>query len=335
MVYFIVAGLLGLSALFSGLTLGLMSLGSHDLKRKMTAGDPRAKRIYPVRKRGNLLLVTLLVGNVASISTLSLFLESVSGGVIAGLLTTFLITVFGEIIPQAIFSRYAMALGSRTAWLVRIILFVFYPVAAPLAWMLDKVLGEELPTIYSRTELMGILEEHGGSTLKHDEERIARGALTFSEKTIREIMTPRSMVTGIEQDRILDPDTVEDLRLSGYSRFPVYDESLDQVTGILYAQQLIDPAMRGKPVEQVKSTAVYFVNENSTLNHALNAFIKTKNHLFMVVNQFSEFVGVVSIEDVIEEILGVEIVDEFDKYANVRAVAEKSSATNGPRRRAL
>ena len=324
MIYIVVLALLVLSALFSGLTLGLMSLGPHELKRKMALGDVRAKRIYSVRKRGNLLLVTLLVGNVAAISTMSLVLESVTSGVVAGLLTTFLITIFGEILPQAVFSRYAMMLGSRAAWLVHLILFLFYPVAAPLAWLLDKVLGEELPTMYSRKELMGILEEHGGNTLKKDEERIARGALTFSDKHIRDIMTPRSMVTGIEQDRILDASTIEDLRLSGYSRFPVYDESFDRVTGILYSQQLIDPASKGKEVSKVASENVFFVNEDARLDHALNAFIKTKNHLFMVVNQFSEFVGVIAIEDVIEEILGVEIVDEFDKYTNVRAVAEKS-----------
>jgi len=326
MIYIVVLALLTASALFSGLTLGLMSLGPHELKRKMALGDVRARRIYAVRKRGNLLLVTLLVGNVAAISTMSLFLESISGGLIAGILTTLLITIFGEILPQAIFSRYAMLMGSRLAWIVQILLFIFYPIAAPLAWLLDKALGEELPTMYSRKELMGILEEHGGNTLKKDEERIARGALTFGDKTIQEIMTPRSMVTGIEQDQILDAKTIEKLRISGYSRFPVYDETFDQVTGILYSQQLIDPTIRGKAVSKVASKNVFFVNEDARLDHALNAFIKTKNHLFMVVNQFSEFVGVIAIEDVIEEILGVEIVDEFDKYANVRAVAEKIAA---------
>ncbi len=323
MVYIIVLALLGFSALFSGLTLGLMSLGPHALKRKMALGDSRARRIYAVRKRGNLLLVTLLVGNVAAISTLSIFLDHISSGVVAGLLTTGLITVFGEILPQAVFSRFAMSLGAQTAWLVRIAMFILYPVTAPLAWVLDKTLGEELPTIYSRKELVGILEEHGGSTLKRHEERIARGALTFSEKKIVEIMTPRSMVTGIEQDLVLTDKTIDDLRKSGYSRFPVYDENLDHVTGILYSQQLIDPATHGKAVEVVCNKKIYFVNEDANLDHALNAFIKTKNHLFMVVNQFSEFVGIVAIEDVIEEILGVEIVDEFDKYSNVRAVAEK------------
>jgi metal transporter CNNM len=330
-VYVVVLALLGLSALFSGLTLGLMSLGPHMLKRKMALGDWRARRIYAVRKHGNLLLVTLLVGNVAAISTLSIFLDHIAPGVIAGLLTTGLVTVFGEILPQAVFSRFAMNLGAQTAWLVRIVMFVLYPVAAPLAWILDKTLGEELPTIYSRKELVGILEEHGGSTLKRHEERIARGALTFSEKKIEQIMTPRSMVTGIEQDRVLDTKTIDELRKSGYSRFPVYDENLDHVTGMLYAQQLIDPACHGKAVAEVCNKTVYFVNEEANLDHALNAFIKTKNHLFMVVNQFSEFVGIVGIEDVIEEILGVEIVDEFDKYSNVRAVAEKLSEQRAPK----
>jgi metal transporter CNNM len=323
MIYVLVFGLLCLSALFSGLTLGLMSLGPHELKRKAEYGDIRAKKIYAVRRRGNLLLVTLLVGNVASISSVSIVLNSIAPGVVAGLLTTVLVTVFGEIAPQAVFSRFAMEIGARTAWLVHIIMIVLYPVAAPLAWILDKSLGDELPTIYSRKELVGILREHGGNILKSDEERIARGALTFSEKKITEVMTPRFMVTGIEQDRILDSATIDDLRRSGYSRFPVYDDSLDHVTGMLYAQQLIDPTNHNKTVVNVCTQNVYFVNEDASLDHALNAFIKTKNHLFMVVNQFSEFVGIIAIEDVIEEILGVEIVDEFDKYANVRAVAEK------------
>src|SRR5579863_10076458 len=104
MVYALVFGLLCLSALFSGLTLGLMSLGPHELKRKADLGDVRARRIYVVRRRGNLLLVTLLLGNVASISSVSIALNSVAPGIEAGLLTTALVTVFGEIAPQALFS---------------------------------------------------------------------------------------------------------------------------------------------------------------------------------------------------------------------------------------
>ena len=323
MVYVVVLALLGASALFSGLTLGLMSLNPHELKRKMRLGDRRATEVYSIRKKGNLLLVTLLLGNVATISCLSLYLESIYPSVVAGILATGLITVFGEIAPQAVFSRYALIIGASTAWIVRALMFVLYPVAGPMAWVLDKSLGEELPTMYSRNELVGILQEHRGNAIRSDEERIARGALTFSGKKITEVMTPRFMVTSIEQDRVLDSKTIDELRKTGYSRFPVYDDSMDHVTGMLYSQQLIDPKNHNKKVLEVCGKKVFFVNENASLDHALNAFIKTKNHLFMVVNEFSEFVGIIAIEDVIEEILGVEIVDEFDKYANVRAVAEK------------
>lgn len=323
----ITVALLGMSALFSGSTLGLMSLSPFELKRKMKLGDSRARRIYRVRRRGNLLLVTLLLGNVASISATSIFLESLIPGFLAGVVATILITIFGEIAPQAVFSRFAMTMGASTAWFIEIVMFVMYPVAAPLAYILDLALGEELPTIYSRKELVNILQEHGKHLeIRSDEERIARGALTFGEKQIEEVMTPRSMVKGIEQDQVLDGVTVADLMKSGHSRFPVYDDSLDHVTGMLYTNQLLDPANHNQPAKDVADHVVHFVNEGATLDHALNAFIKTKRHLFMVVNQFSEFVGIVSIEDVIEEILGVEIVDEFDKYSNVRAVAEKIGA---------
>ena len=103
--YLIIVLLLIFSALFSGLTLGLMSLSAPELKRKMSLGDRAAAKVYRVRRRGNLLLTTLLVGNVAINSTLSIFLGSIASGVIAGLIATALIFLFGEIIPQAYLSR--------------------------------------------------------------------------------------------------------------------------------------------------------------------------------------------------------------------------------------
>ena len=106
--YLIVIGLVILSGLFSGLTLGMFSLGLTDLHTKMKLGDKRAKRIYPVRKNGNLLLCTLLLGNVAVNSTMAVFLGEISSGVFAMLVSTGLIVVFGEIIPQATFTRFAL-----------------------------------------------------------------------------------------------------------------------------------------------------------------------------------------------------------------------------------
>ena len=124
MAYFIIVVLVLLSALFSGLTLGFFSLNRDDLQRKVKLKDAQAIKVYQVRKNGNLLLCTLLIGNVAVNSTLSIFLGSIASGFMAGLIATSLIVVFGEIIPQAAFSRYALILGSKLAWLVRLFIFV-------------------------------------------------------------------------------------------------------------------------------------------------------------------------------------------------------------------
>jgi len=113
MTYLIVVFLVLFSALFSGLTLGFFSLNKDDLERKAELGDKQAKKVYKIRKNGNLLLCTLLIGNVAVNSTLSIFLGSLASGFMAGLIATALIVVFGEIIPQAAFSRYALTLGAQ------------------------------------------------------------------------------------------------------------------------------------------------------------------------------------------------------------------------------
>ena len=150
MTYIVVIVLLVLSACFSGLNLGMMSLGPHDLKRKAEMGDKRAKKIYPVRKKGNLLLVTLLLGNVGVNAVIAIYMGSIASGVIAGIVSTLLITVFGEIFPQAVFSRFALEIGSRFVWLVKIFIFILYPIAAPLSFLLTK--SEYVPILSSPKE---------------------------------------------------------------------------------------------------------------------------------------------------------------------------------------
>jgi len=154
MEYVITLLLIGFSALFSGLTLGLMGLDVHELKRKAKLGDKNAIKIYPIRKHGNLLLATLLLGNVGVNSALSVFLGSIATGVVAGIVATALIFLFGEIIPQAVISRHALKFGAQTTWLVWIFLALLFPLTYPIAWVLNKMLGSEMPTIYSKHELI-------------------------------------------------------------------------------------------------------------------------------------------------------------------------------------
>lgn len=323
--YFIVIILILFSALFSGLTLGFFSLNNNDLKRKAELGDKLAKKVYKIRKNGNLLLCALLIGNVAVNSALSIFLGSIVSGFIACLAATFLIVIFGEIIPQAAFSRYALILGAKFAWLVKLFIIILFPICWPIAWILDRILGDEMPNIYSKTELVKIIEEHEDlkeSELDADEEKILKGALSYSDKITQEIMTPRTEVILLKYDQILDKKAVNKIKNSGHSRVPVYRKDCDDIIGILYVKDLIGEDLKNKTVEELYRKGVIFVDYNKGLDDLLNEFKKRKHHLFIVLNKFGGVSGIVTIEDVLEEIIGAEIMDEFDKYEDLQKVAK-------------
>jgi metal transporter CNNM len=264
---------------------------------------------------------------VAVISALSIVLDSVYHGLVAGILSTALITIFGEIIPQAVLARYALRLGAKFTGLVRVIMIILYPVCAPMAWVLDRVLGDELPTVYTKTELKRLLEEHRdhkNSEIDTDEVRIARGALSFGDRQIRDIMTPRSVASMIDANQLLDAATMAQLKKSGFSRIPVYrHNAADDIGGILYMKDLVGVDTAKKTAGKLARSKVYFVKLDDNLDDTLNAFLKTRNHLFVVIDEFAEVHGIVTIEDVLEEIIDREIADEFDRYDDMRKVARR------------
>ncbi len=324
--YIIVIVLVALSGLFSGLTLGLLSLDKNELKRKIELGDKYAEKVYPVRKKGNLLLCTLLLGNVAVNSTLAIFLGNIASGVMAGIIATALIVVFGEIIPQASFSRFALQVGAKTAWLVKIFMYLLFPICFPIAWVLDKVLGDEMATIYSKHELMKIVEEHESakeSEIESDETRIIKGALTFSDKIVEKIMTPRTMVYAIEKDEILDHKKLDEMRKLGFSRYPVYEKEIDNVIGVIFIKDLINIQKGIKADTICDKNKFLLATEDMTLDDLLDKFIKTKKHLAFVKDEYGGLSGVVCLEDVLEEIIKVEIVDEDDKVVDLRKAAKQ------------
>lgn len=324
--YLIIILLIAASALFSGLTLGLMGLDVYELQRKADLGDWRAKKVYPVRKQGNMLLTTLLLGNVAVNAALSIFLGSVASGLIAGLIATGLIFLFGEIIPQAVISRHALVFGARTAPLVRILMVIMAPISWPIAWTLDKVLGEEMQTIFSKKELVRVIEEHEDSPhsdIDEDEERILKGVLRFSDRKVRDVMTPNTVVHTLSLDAELNENAIRNLEATGFSRFPVYEDSPDNIIGILYLRELVGKT-KGS-VRELVYKKVDGVHESDKLDVTLNAFIKKRRHMFIVRDEFGGFEGVITIEDILEEIVGREIVDEDDVVVDMREKARKEA----------
>ncbi|MBL7058210.1 DUF21 domain-containing protein [Patescibacteria group bacterium] len=326
MTYIVILILVALSALFSGLTLGLLSLNVTDLERKAKLGNKDAEKILKVRKKGNFLLCTLLLGNVAVNSTLSIFLGTIASGVIAGFIATTLIVILGEIIPQATCSRHALAIGSKTTWLVQIFLFVGYPICYPLSLLLDKILGEELPTVWHKKELAEIIKYHEDSEkseVNADEERIMLGALSFSDKSVCDIITPKPVVFALEVNTALTPNVLSEIKKHGFTRVPIYEKTIDNIVGVLYTKDLIGSQDEKIIAEKYKKFNIFKVNEYMKLDVLMNQMIAKRNHLAFVYDEFASLIGIVTLEDVIEEVLGREIVDETDTIISMRDEARK------------
>lgn len=317
--------LLACSALFSGLTLGILSLNHYELKRKAQLGDKNAKIVYPIRALGHQLMVTLLIGNVIVNAAITSLLDTRLNGFIAVIITTIIVVLFGEILPMAYLRKFGLTVTARLAPLLNYFVYILSPVARPMGRMLDKWLGDEQPSIYSKEELYKILEEHRvseDSDIEEDEVRIVRHALSFGDKQVRNVMTPRKVVTMVSKDDEVGPIMIDELHKSGFSRFPVYvDNKQEDFVGTLYLRDVVTMKNQGK-VSDIMRKDVYYVHEEQSLDHALRAFLQTNHHLLLVVNTFEEFVGVITIEDVIEEIIGKNIQDEFDQHEDMRAVAK-------------
>lgn len=307
--------LLTLSGTYAGLTLSLFSLDLPTLERKAKLGDERAVKVYSIRKRGNLLLCALLLGNVTSYSVMAIFLGSLTSGVIAGIVATSSIFVFGEILPQAVFPRYALRIGSALYLLVWFTMIIYYPVAAPVAWLLDKILGDEPPVLWSKQELGEIIsyhEHYGEGIIDKDEKRILLGALSFSDKTVSFSMIPKHDVFYLRHDQILDDNMLDIIKQKGHGRIPICNDEENKVIGILYSKSLI--GMTGdqglSADEMCNKEHVILVKESMKLDNLYQILIQRKLHLAIVENEQNEFSGVVTLEDIFEEILRTELEDK-------------------------
>ncbi|XP_064101866.1 unextended protein-like isoform X2 [Macrobrachium nipponense] len=331
--------LLCLSGLFSGLNLGLMALDKTELKIVSNTGSPIEKRyakaIEPVRAHGNFLLCTLLLGNVLVNSSLTILLDELSTGLIAVIGSTIGIVIFGEIIPQAVCSRHGLAVGARTVWLVRVFMVITGPASYPISKILDLVLGEEIGSTYNRErlkELIRLQVTHDHIDLKTEEQNIICGALEFHKKTVGEVMTKLDDIYMLSVDACLDFNTINEMMQQGFSRVPVYEGERTNIVSVLFIKDLafIDPDDNTplKTLCQYYQNPLNFVFMDTTLDLMLKDFKEgSKGHMAFVqkinnegdCDPFYEVVGLVTLEDVIEELIQEEIVDETDVFTDNRS----------------
>ncbi|MEI6480928.1 MAG: CNNM domain-containing protein [Candidatus Saccharibacteria bacterium] len=306
--------LVGMSAICSGLNLSLMSLDLADLKRKAKLGDKRAKAVLPLRRNSHLSLVSILFTNVAVISTTSLTLEHRFSGLVAGIASTLLIVIFGEIFPQAIFVRQSLTFTAKLAPLLKAMIIITYPLSKPLQLLLDKLFKHQPGLLHSRQELGLIIAEHVNHTdseLDESEVEIIRGALSLSEKHVRNVMTPIRKTYHLSIDDIIDGDKIDEIKQKMYSRIPVFNKAMTECYGLVLMKDLVDIdfdetaiAVRDLTLHPTKP-----IGRMTALDTIFRRFIAARTHL-MPVTHGGKFCGIVTIEDVVEEIIGQEIEDE-------------------------
>eukprot|EP01116_Phalansterium_solitarium_P004515 TRINITY_DN15542_c0_g1_i1.p1 TRINITY_DN15542_c0_g1~~TRINITY_DN15542_c0_g1_i1.p1 ORF type:complete len:510 (+),score=193.81 TRINITY_DN15542_c0_g1_i1:156-1685(+) len=308
--------------MMSGLTIGLMSLDMMSLEILHKGGEPDeriyAGRIMPVVKRRHLLLVTLLLSNAAAMEALPIFLDRISTPIVAIVISVTMVLIFGEVIPQALCSRYGLAIGARMAWLVQVLMILLFIVAWPISKLLDLVLGAEHTDYFQRDELGVLVGLHGHEGhLTIDESTIIKGALAMKSKTVRDAMQPLTSVFMLDYSQPLSPDTLRRIRDKGHSRIPIYqgdNSQLENIRGILLLKGLLFADLSGRPqISQFELRDCLFFPASTELYDALNHFQTGRSHLAVVHSDGSnEVLGIVTLEDVIEELIQEEILDEED-----------------------
>ncbi|KAG7663088.1 MAM3 [[Candida] subhashii] len=316
---------------FAGLTLGLMGQDEVYLKVIATSGEPKerkhARKVLELIGRGkHWVLVTLLLSNVITNESLPIVLDNCLGGGWPAVVTsTVAIVIFGEIIPQSICVRYGLQVGALFAPFVLCLMYIMYPVAYPCALLLDHILGEDHGTVYKKSGLKTLVTLHrtmGVERLNQDEVTIISAVLDLKEKPVSSIMTPMERVYTMSADTLLDEKTVEEIFNAGFSRIPIHlpNEPYNFI-GMLLVRVLIsyDPEdalpVASFPLATLPETAL----DTSCLN-ILNYFQEGKSHMIVVSDHPGEptgAVGVLTLEDVIEELIGEEIVDESDVYIDI------------------
>uniref|UniRef100_A0A0K0FC38 CNNM transmembrane domain-containing protein n=1 Tax=Strongyloides venezuelensis TaxID=75913 RepID=A0A0K0FC38_STRVS len=316
-----------LSGLFSGLNLGLMTLTPQELELICKAGNEQDRKyaniIIPVRQRGNFLLCSLLIGNVIINSAISILMDDLTTGWIALVASSAGIVLFGEIIPQSLCVKKGLAVGAKTIWITKFFMLLTFPIAYPLSKLLDLIIGVGAAS-YDRKKLMELIKMTAIDESAM-EFRIAFGAMEITEKTVKDVMTKIEDVFMLQETMILNAQKVTEIVNMGYTRIPVYAKNdRNNVVSLLFIKDLAlmdpDDNFTVKAVCDYNQHILRFVSENTPLKTMLEEFKKGDYHLAMVrkdkdiENKSKQGVlcGLVTLEDILEEILKAEIIDESD-----------------------
>lgn len=335
---FLSAFLVILGGIFAGLTLGLMGQDEIYLQVIQQSGETERERrnastVLALLKRGkHWVLVTLLLSNVITNESLPIVLDRcLGGGWPAILSSTVAIVIFGEIIPQSLSVRYGLGISAAFAPYVLALMYALYPLAYPIAILLDVLLGKNHGTLYKRAglkTLVGLHKTMGVERLNEDEVTIISSVLDLKNKPVALVMTPIDDVFTMPSDCLLDEKAIEEILHSGFNRIPVHSpDNPTNFIGMLLVRTLIthDPS-DALPISSFPLATLPETGPETSCLNILNYFQEGQSHMIVVSNHPGTpegALGVLTLEDVIEELIGEEIIDESDVYIDVHRAIKR------------
>lgn len=315
--------LLILSGFFSGIEIALFSLGKVKTATLVKQKKKNAKVVQYLKRNPRKLLTTILIGNnVVNIGASALATAlainafgSIGTGIATGVMTL-LILIFGEIIPKAFATKYAEAYSLKFAWLIKILMFILWPIV----WVLDKFTGLIMgfgkskgePTV-TEEEVKTMAEmsvKEGG--LEQEEQELIEKVFQFNDITAEDVMTPRTQMESLPCDMRIK-EALHIIAKSPFSRIPLYKKDRDHIVGIVHVKDVLATLDKKKTGTKLQTLArkPLFIPETQIINELFKMFQEKKIHMAIVVDEFGGTSGIVTMEDLIEELMG-EIVDESD-----------------------
>lgn len=316
--------LLACSALISGAEVALFSLSRTDVEEGLLANSKRIQIIAKLLERPKKLLATILIANnFINIAIVILFaymgnflFEGIQSPLVRFLIEvvviTFLILLFGEILPKIYASRNNLKFATFMAYPLKVIDVMFSPLSLPMRSItlgIHRKLGKQKSS-FSVDQLSQALELTSEHDTTQEEQKILKGIVSFGNTDTRQVMKPRIDIFALNIEQKF-ADIIPVIIENGYSRIPVYQDNIDQIKGILYVKDLLPYLSRKQFDWTTLLREPFFVPENKKLDDLMVEFQDKKVHLAMVVDEYGGISGLVSLEDIIEEIVG-DISDEFD-----------------------
>ncbi len=304
------------------------ALPAIELKRRARSGNGAAKAMYRAASYGQSLRAVLWIMIIGLSAGFFLTVSLSAPAWFALTASVALIWIAYVWLPSSPVTNIGKHLAAFLAPpLAHLLTYLHVPISKTQRVLRGGKPNLPKTNVYEKADLIDFLKlqsTQADNRIDETELQMAMSALTFGEKPIRKLLTPRRMVKVVSVQEDIGPILMDELHASGHSRFPVHDGKKDNIVGTLYMRDLVGAKSSGT-VKQVMKHDVAYVNEEQNLFDALQAVIKSHHHLLVVVNSFEEYVGIITLEDILEQIIGKPIIDEFDQYHDLRAVAARAA----------